>query len=58
MTVNQYGEDINYDVLESHEYSEGTFYTCPICGNEYLADFITEDAPGEYMCIECWNERH
>ena len=32
------------------------FYTCPVCGGEYLASFITEDA-GETMCVECWDER-
>ena len=33
------------------------FYTCPKCGNEYLATFITKEH-GEVMCIDCWNERY
>ena len=43
--------------LETHKYEEGIFYTCPKCGSEYLADFITED-DGERMCIDCWSERN
>lgn len=39
MSKNIYGEEINYDELEQHVYEdEGNeiFYTCPICGGEYL----------------------
>lgn len=55
-----YDENVNYDVLDQHIYSDSPghiFYTCPKCGGEYLASFITED-DGEVMCIDCWNKRH
>ena len=45
MRENIYGEIINYDELEQHVYEdEGpeVFYTCPICGGEYLENFITQ----------------
>ena len=48
------------DELEQHTYDDAPgaiVYTCPICGREYLEDFMTED-DGETMCIDCWNERH
>ena len=48
MSKNIYGEDINFDEL---------FYTCPICGGEYLDTFITEHN-GQTMCIDCWSERN
>lgn len=60
MSKNIYGEDINYDELEQHSYEdEGDeiFYTCPICGGEYLEDFITEGGD-QTMCIDCWSERY
>ena len=60
MKRNIYGEYINYDELEQHVYKdEGpeVFYTCPVCGGEYLKDFITQDG-GQTMCIDCWSERN
>ena len=55
-----YDENVNYDELEQHTYddSEGDiFYTCPICGNEYLATFIS-NVNGQTMCIDCENEKY
>ena len=55
-----YDENIDYDSLEQHTYDDAPghiFYTCPKCGNEYLATFITKEH-GEVMCIDCWNERY
>ncbi len=55
-----YDENVNYDSLSQHTYADSPghiFYTCPVCGREYLATFITED-DGEIMCIDCWNEKH
>lgn len=55
-----YDENINYDALEQHSYSDSPgciFYTCPKCGGEYLATFIVEEQ-GEVMCIDCWNDRY
>lgn len=55
-----YDENVDYDSLEQHTYadsSEAVFYTCPICGGEYLASFIIEH-DGQTMCIDCWNERY
>lgn len=52
-----YDENVNYDELEQHEYDDApghTFYTCPLCGGEYLATFITE-VNGQTMCIDCEN---
>lgn len=60
MSKNIYGDDINYDELEQHVYpDEGPeiFYICPICGNEYLKNFITQ-YDGRTMCIDCWSERN
>ena len=60
MSTNIYGEEINYDELEQHVYEEEgdeIFYTCPICGGEYLRDFITK-YNGQTMCIDCWSERN
>lgn len=60
MTGNEYDENVNYDMLEQHKYEdsqESVFYTCPICGDEYLDTFITEEY-GQTMCIDCWNERY
>ena len=51
--------NVNYDELEQYTYDDSpgeVFYTCPICGEEYLETFITEQ-DGEVMCIDCWNER-
>ncbi len=56
----EYDPNVNYDELEQHRYKDSPgyiFYTCPKCGREYLATFITED-DGETMCIDCWSERH
>ena len=53
-----YDENVDYDSLEQHTYDDSPghiFYTCPKCGREYLATFITA-ANGEVMCIDCWNE--
>lgn len=55
-----YDENVNYDELEQHTYpdsGDNVFYTCPICGGEYLATFITEE-DGRTMCIDCWSERY
>lgn len=55
-----YDENVNYDILEQHTYADSPgyiFYTCPKCGHEYLASFITEE-DGEVMCIDCWSERY
>lgn len=52
-----YDENVDYDILEQHTYSDTPghiFYTCPKCGGEYLADFITEEN-GQVMCVECWD---
>lgn len=53
-----YDENVNYDALEQHKYPEmpgHIFYTCPRCGNEYLATFIVEE-DGLTMCIDCWSK--
>ena len=53
-----YNDDVNYDVLEQHTYSDSpgeVFYTCPVCGNEYLATFIFEE-DGVVKCIDCCSE--
>ena len=53
-------ENVNYDELEQHTYddAEGNiFYTCPLCGGEYLATFITKEN-GQTMCIDCWNKKY
>lgn len=53
-----YDEDVNYNDLEQHTYEDSpgyTFYTCPRCGGEYLATFMTEE-DGRTMCIDCWSE--
>lgn len=55
-----YDENVNYDELEQHTYPDTPghiFYTCPKCGKEYIATFITEEA-GEAMCLDCWSERY
>ena len=55
-----YDPDVDYDSLKQHKYSDSpgyTFYTCPKCGGEYLATFITEEN-GETMCIDCWSEEY
>lgn len=55
-----YDEDVNYDELEQHSYADSgdaVFYTCPLCGGEYLATFIVSEN-GETMCIDCWGERN
>ncbi len=60
MAKNIYNEDINFDELEQTVYEdEGDeiWYTCPICGGEYLETFITEHN-GQTMCIDCWSERN
>jgi len=54
-----YDENVNYDELKQHEYDDAkgyTFYTCPKCGGEYLATFITE-VNGQTMCIDCSNKK-
>lgn len=58
--MNDRDPNVNYDELEQHTYDDSpgeVFYTCPICGNEYLAGFITEEN-GEIMCTECWERRY
>lgn len=55
-----YDENVDYSKLEKHRYADTpgeTFYTCPKCGGEYLASFITEE-DGEVMCVECWERIH
>ncbi len=55
-----YDDNVDYDALEQHTYEDSgddVFYTCPICGGEYLATFITEE-DGQTMCIDCWNKRY
>lgn len=55
-----YDENVNYDELEQHTYADlgdNVFYTCPICGGEYLATFITEE-DGKTMCIDWRSERY
>lgn len=55
-----YNENVDYDALEQHTYEDSKgyiFYTCPICGREYLATFMTEKG-GQTMCIDCWSERY
>ena len=56
----KYDENVDYDALEQHTYSDTPgyiFYTCPKCGGEYLATFIVEEN-GQTMCIDCWSNRH
>lgn len=56
----EYDPDVNYEELEQHTYDDAegyVFYTCPICGNEYLATFIVSEE-GQTMCIDCWNDRY
>ena len=55
-----YDENVDYDSLEQHTYKDSpgdVFYTCPICGGEYLATFIVEEY-GKTMCIDCWSRRY
>ncbi len=50
-----YNEGVKYEELEQHTYEDSgddIFYTCPICGGEYLAVFIFEE-DGKVMCIDC-----
>ena len=38
--------NVDYSILKKHHYKgtpEEAFYTCPICGNEYLDTFITAE---------------
>ena len=52
-----YDPDVNYDELEQHTYPDAPgqiFYTCPICGGEYLPLFIISHN-GKTMCIDCYN---
>ena len=54
-----YDDNVNYDSLEQHTYDDTPgciFYTCPKCGQEYLATFIS-DEDGEVMCIDCLSKR-
>lgn len=60
MRKNIYGDIINYDELEQHVYEDegdDVFYVCPVCGGEYLENFITKNC-GQTMCIDCWSERN
>lgn len=46
--------------LKKHRYADAegyTFYTCPICGGEYLKNLMTKEH-GKTMCIECWNRKY
>ena len=52
-----YDPDVNYDELEQHTYSDvpgHIFYTCPICGEEYISTFIISHK-GRTMCTDCYN---
>lgn len=42
----------SFSELEKHRYPEGTFYTCPKCGGEYLRSFFVKTSEG-LMCVEC-----
>lgn len=60
MRKNIYGDIINYDELEQHVYEDkgdDVFYVCPVCGGEYLENFITKSGE-QTMCIDCWSERN
>lgn len=60
MRKNIYGDIINYDDLEQHVYEDegdDVFYVCPVCGGEYLENFITKSGE-QTMCIDCWSERN
>lgn len=60
MRKNIYGYIINYDELEQHVYEDegdDVFYVCPVCGGEYLENFITKSGE-QTMCIDCWSERN
>jgi hypothetical protein len=53
-----YDRNVDFNSLEKHTYEDSgdmIFYTCPKCGGEYLATFITEEN-GEAMCIDCCNK--
>ena len=55
-----YDPNVDYDSLEQHTYKDSgdyVFYTCPLCGHEYLATFITSEE-GQTMCVDCWKERY
>ena len=59
MRKNISGDIINYDELEQHVYEDegdDVFYVCPVCGGEYLENFITKSG-GQTMCIDWWSER-
>lgn len=48
-------KNVNYNTLEQHTYDDtgdNIFYTCPVCGGEYLDTFIIEEN-GKCMCIDC-----
>lgn len=50
-----YNKNVDYASLEQHKYKDTgkfIFYTCPRCGNEYLATFITK-VNDKVMCIDC-----
>lgn len=55
------GPNVNYDRLRQSKYNDDTgeyiFYTCPICGGEYLDTFIVSEDE-KTMCIDCWNKRY
>ena len=39
-----YDENVDYDALEQHTYEDSgndIFYTCPLCGGEYLATVVS-----------------
>ena len=60
MRKNIYGDIINYDELEQYVYEDegdDVFYVCPVCGGEYLENFITKSGE-QTMCIDCWSERN
>lgn len=54
-----YDENVDYDSLKQNTYEDSgdaVFYTCPKCGGEYLATFITEEND-ETMCIDCLSKK-
>ena len=45
---------VNYDELEQHTYEDTgdrIFYTCPICGGEYI-DTVIIEGNGTTMCSD------
>lgn len=47
------------NLLYKHKYKniEELFYTCSICGGEYLIVFFKKEC-GQIMCIDCWKRKY